>query len=282
MDKKRNIITEKHGRILVWNDEFSNGTLDNTKWTTERLMYNSSLIYDNSEKNLRVEDGMLHLQVNKLDGKISTCNSVTTKYSMLFRYGYVEMRAKLPFVRGAWSSFWMKGDTPFLRKCDGRNNWFSEIDIFEVFSKYDEVCANIHRWGNKNGEVWREMLPDIVEGRPRNFKFKNAENLANEFHTYGMLWDEHSIRFYVDDELYLEAPIDERSTLNNETCNDMMGFHDPHYLIINNEVFTENLRWYPEGATLTPDELTPIDYYVDYVRLYQAEDEEIYLGNKFV
>lgn len=273
-------MTEKFGKKLVWHDEFTGDVLDSSKWTTERLMYNSALLYDNSERNLRIEDNMLHLQVNRVDDKFSTCNSVTTKHTMLFKYGYVEIRAKLPFRHGAWASFWMKSDTPFLRSQANRNNWFSEIDIFELFSKNDEVCANIHRWGNKNGEVWREMLPDVVEGRPRNFKFKNPENLINEFHVYGMLWDEHSIKFYVDDEMYLDVPIDERSTLNNNTCNDMMGFHDPHYLIINNEVFTENLRWYPDGSALTNDEPMPIDYFVDYVRVYQDDkNDTIYIDD---
>ena len=97
-----------------------------------------------------------------------------------------------------------------------------------------------------------------------------------------MLWEEHSIKFSVDRDFYFEAPIDERSSLNNDTCNDMMGFHDPQYLIINNEVFTSNLEWYPEGSVLTSNDQMPIDYYVDYVRLYQrGESETLYLCDAF-
>lgn len=282
LKKNEEIIIEKMGRKLVWHDEFSGSKLDKTKWTTERLMYNPELIYDNSENNLRVENGMLHLQVNRIEDIISTCHSVTTKHTMLFRYGYVEMRARVPFRHGAWPSFWMKGDTPFLRKADGRNNWFPETDIFEVFSSKDKASPNIHRWGNNNGESWHEMLSGTENGQCRNFTFENPDNLNDEFHIYGMLWEEHSIKFSVDGDFYFEAPIDERSSLNNDTCNDMMGFHDPQYLIINNEVFTSNLEWYPEGSALTSNDQMPIDYYVDYVRLYQrGGSETLYLCDAF-
>lgn len=282
MNTKSNITAQKFGRSLVWCDEFSDASLDTTKWAFERLMYNPVLLYDNSEKNCRLEDGMLHLQVNKVADKFSTCNSVTTKHSMLFRYGYVEMRARLPFRHGAWPSFWMQSATPFLRKRDGRNNWFSEIDIFEVFSKSDELSVNIHRWGNIDGTPFHEMLPDIVNGKSKDFKFENSESLCDEFHTYGMLWEKDCIKFSVDDVVYFDVPIDNCSMFNNKICDDMMGFHDPHYLIINNEVFTDNLPWYPKGAELAPDEKMPIDYYIDYVRLYQSGDnEKIYLGDSF-
>ena len=278
MDNKYIITDEKYSRKLVWHDEFDLPVLDNTKWTNERLMSNPGLIYDNSQNNLRIENNMLHLQVNRVGNKFSTSESVTTKYRMLFKYGYVEMRAKLPFRHGAWPSFWMKGDTPFLRNQECRNNWFPETDIFEIFSSKNAVSPNIHRWGNKDGEGWHEMLPGVENNQKRTFRFENNENLNNEFHTYGMLWDEHSMRFSVDGNFYFEAPIDERSSLNNKTCNDMMGFHDPQYLIINNEVFTADLDWYPDGAALNEDDPMPIDYYVDYVRLYQdTKTESLFL-----
>ena len=62
-------MTEKFGKKLVWHDEFTGNVLDSSKWTTERLMYNSAILHDNSERNLRIEDNMLHLQVNRVDDK---------------------------------------------------------------------------------------------------------------------------------------------------------------------------------------------------------------------
>lgn len=272
------IQSEKMGRNLVWHDEFEKDSLDKTKWSFERLMFNPGLVYDNSEKNITAENGMLHLKVTKSGDKISTCNSVTTKNNMLFRYGYVEMRAKLPFCKGAWPSFWLKGDTKYITVKENRNNWFSEIDIVEVFSKLDTVSPNLHRWGKIDGEECHEMLPPEVKGQPKRYTFKSHEIAANEFHTYGMLWEKDKISFFVDDNMYFSADIDENCLLLNDKRNDTLGFHDPHYLIINNEVFTTDLSWYPEGSPITANDDIDINYYVDYVRLYQiGDDEKIYL-----
>ena len=38
----------------------------------------------------------------------TTCLSVTTCDKMHFQYGYLEMRAMVPYGQGAWPSFWMK------------------------------------------------------------------------------------------------------------------------------------------------------------------------------
>ena len=272
------INSEKMGRSLVWNDEFDKGSLDNKKWTFEPLMFNPGLDYDNSEKNIRIENGMLRMTVTKKGGKISTCNSVTTKNTMLFRYGYVEMRAKVPFCRGAWPSFWMKGDTKFSKNRENGNNWFSEIDIFENFSKSDTVSPNIHRWGKINGEECHEMLPPEVKGQPKNYKFESPELAAGGFHTYGMLWEEDKVSFYVDDNMYFSADIDDNCILLNDLRNDTLGFHEPHYLIINNEVFTKDLSWYPENSDISANDDFNINYYVDYIRLYQSSPaEKLYL-----
>ena len=274
MRKESKIVKEKMNRRLVWNDEFDKGLLDSSKWSTEALMFNPGLVYDNSEKNLRVENGMLHLLVSKEEGRHSTCNSVTTKHKMLFRYGYVEMRAKLPFCRGAWPSFWLKCDTNYQRTEAGRNNWFSEIDIVEVFSKKDTVSPNLHRWGKINGEECHEMLPDIVNGQKREYKFESPQIASNEFHTYGMLWEKDKISFFIDDKMYFSVEINKNCVLLNDKRPDTFGFHDPHYLIINNELFTKDLSWYPEGSALTAGDDVNIEYFVDYIRLYQADENE--------
>ena len=274
----KNTVNEKMNRRLVWQDEFEKGCLDGTKWSTERLMFNPGLVYDNSETNLRVENGMLHMQVTRAGDKLSTCHSVTTKHHMLFRYGYVEMRAKLPYCRGAWPSFWLKGDTKYIRTKENRNNWFSEIDIVEVFSSPDTVRPNLHRWGKMNGEEYHEMLGSTVAGQEKRYCFATHEKAANGFHTYGMLWEADKISFFVDDTLYFSAAIDENCALLNEKRNDTLGFHDPHYLILNNEVFTKDLSWYPEGSAIDAKDDADIHYFVDYIRLYQdGEEEKLYL-----
>ncbi len=275
-----NIPLEKENRKLVWHDEFDGEKIDKRKWSNERLMDNSATVYDNSEKHMRIEDGMLHLQVHRSGDTYSLPEAVTTKYTMLFRYGYVEMRARIPYSIGAWPSFWLKSDTPYLKKEEGRNNYFVETDIFEVFSSKCTAVSNLHKWGRIDGKPVHEMYWQEGKQVEKSYTFKNFENLNNEFHIYGLLWDEHSIKFSVDGEWYFEAAIDENSSWKSESYPDVKGFHDPQYLILNNEIFTESrCTWMPEGTSLTKDSKMPIDYYVDYIRLYQkGENEKLYQG----
>lgn len=267
---------EKMNRQLVWHDEFESEKLDKTKWTFERLMDTPGNIYCNSEPNARLENSMLHLLVHKFGETYSLPESVTTKHTMLFRYGYVEMRAKIPFRHGAWPSFWLKGDTPYLRKAENRNNWFPEIDVFENFSNTSTIVANLHKWGRIDGNLVHEQAPLGEEYPNRVYRFTDADTVNDEFHIYGMLWTEKSVSFFVDGEAFSTIDISETSKLISDNYPDVLGFHDPMYLIINNEVFTEASSWKPAGSALTAEDKMPIDYYIDWVRLYQNENEKYF------
>ncbi len=263
-------LQKKIGRELVWSDEFDENELDLQKWGHCRLMHNPDTMYENTEKHIKIEDSKLHLQVHRCGEKFSNCEAVTTKNTMLFKYGYVEMRAKLPYRHGAWPSFWMKGDTAHLR-----TDWFPETDIFEVFSSNGSLGANLHKWG----PLGHEMIQGDENNPKRGYTFENTETLNDEYHIYGLEWTPEAMKFYVDDNCYYTAVIGEKTSFVSENYPDVKGFHDPQYLIINNEIFTEGLNWYPEGASINDSDELPFDYYIDWVRLYQnTETEKIYLG----
>lgn len=55
----------------------------------------------------------------------------------------------------------------------------------------------------------------------------------------------------------------------------MGGFHDPEGIILNNEIFTPGHGWCPKDRELTlVDEPFPIEYDIDWVRLWQKPDSE--------
>ena len=266
---KRGIPFEKFGRQLVWFDEFDGDKLDMTKWYFTRTMYGADCEYDNGEKYVRVEDNKLHMQVHKSDlpdKSYALCQGLTTMKTMNFKYGYVEMRGKLPFRHGAWPSFWMKTNTPFAKA-----DYMAEIDIFEVFSSPNAVVSNLHKWASEGRHV---MLPGGEGSLTRAYEFENYENLNDEYHTYGFEWDEHFMTFYVDDVKYTAFPIDESGEFGEQTIKGMAGFHDFAYIIFNNEIFTMGRSWKPEGKILTDEDEMPIDYYIDYVRFYQNSEKE--------
>ena len=257
-------------RKLVWYDDFSKGELDTKKWCFIHGMHSPDLEYDNTERNVRVENGNLLLQVHKSeleDKSYCVAESLSTRATMAFKYGYLEMHAKIPFRHGAWPSFWLCSKQE-LKKAP----YAAEIDIFEVFSSDRNVVVNLHKWNGKD----HAMLPGGEGAACRAYAFKNLENLNNEFHTYGFEWNKDYVAFNVDGEEFAKFPIDESGEFT-EGMPGMECFHDFQYILINNEVFSTGRSWIPEGAALTDEDEMPINYVIDYVKLYQDSEngEEI-------
>ena len=103
-----------------------------------------------TEEVAKVEDSMLKLRAIKYSNpenpkvKYAVPYSVTTKRNMSFKYGKVEMRARVPYKRGAWPSLWMLSDGAI--GADDISWYTTEIDIFEVFGSHNALSANIHKW----------------------------------------------------------------------------------------------------------------------------------------
>ena len=138
------LAAPQDGRKLVWSDEFDGTVLDETKWKFHATMNSHDCVYTNDSRTARVEGGYLHLLVVPSGDPAKPQmlpRGVSTRDRMAFKYGYLEMRAKVPFRHGAWPSFWMTVQ-PSLQKAA----WFSEVDIFEVFSSTNAVVANLHKW----------------------------------------------------------------------------------------------------------------------------------------
>ena len=135
-------LQQKGDRVLVWSDEFKSYELDPDKWGTINLSDTvAGLTLDNSEKSISVSKGSLSLAVNRSDSGYIAPYRVTTQHTMQFKYGYVEMRAKIPMERGLAASFWAKGDTAYQTA-----SGMVEVDIFETFASNDTIHPNLHIW----------------------------------------------------------------------------------------------------------------------------------------
>ena len=260
------------GRRLVWCDEFDGSSLDAAKWKFHPTMNSDDCVYTNDSRTARVEGGELHLLVVP-SGDPSRPQmlprGVSTRDRMAFKYGYLEMRARVPFRHGAWPSFWMTAQ-PGLQKAA----WMSEVDIFEIFSSTNAVVANLHKWAGAGRHF---MLPGGEGSLKRAYFFNDCAKLNDEFHVYGFEWTPKEMSFYVDGEKYATFPIDEAHDYCPQEGLGMAGHHDFHNIHINNEIFTPGHGWCPPEFRITAEDKLPIDYYVDWVRLYQKDGEEIRL-----
>ena len=252
---------------LVWNDEFdyTDDLYDRRKWLQRAQMTHSDVLNGKTERNVRSEDGTLIMRSWKEDkatvGKdYSTNMSMTTRDSCNFAYGYLEMRAKVPFGKGYWPSFWMVQREEFMK-----GGYMTEIDIFEIFGTKDTVVPNIHKWyRDGSGKHTQRGSGGQV------YKFTELANLNDEYHTYGFYWDEKKMVFSVDGKDY--ATFDITAEGDYDKAMPVDGFHEPAYIILNNFLFTPEGSWCPTGAMVDDNTKYPSVYTVDYIRLWQGEN----------
>lgn len=109
-----------------------------------------------------IENGRLRLTGDRYydesDGSIgyATSGEVNTKGIMMFRNGYFEFRARLPYTRGGFPAIWTMSNedekrVPNFYYDDGygeyqKRFWTIEFDLFESFADSDHMTTTIHKW----------------------------------------------------------------------------------------------------------------------------------------
>lgn len=109
------------------------------------------------------------------------------------RYGYFEIRARLPAGPGVWPAFWLDSRPP-----PGSPDPSVEIDVIEHYGKFPAAY-------NSTVTVWNQ--PAV--GKPRSMmKILTVPSgmLSSGFHTYGVKVDQAWIVFYFDRIEYWRLP----------------------------------------------------------------------------
>ncbi|MDG5786355.1 glycoside hydrolase family 16 protein [Evansella sp. AB-P1] len=225
---------KKEGWELIWQDEFEFKELNKDKWNVENWAAekNNELQFY-TPNNVVVEDGILNLLSKResYNGREYTSGAIHSKDKFSFRYGKVEMRAKLPSGQGIFPAFWMMPNVD--------ETWLPEIDIMEMLGhKPDEIWMVLH-WLNDQGE-----LTTIS-------KMHKGNDYSKDFHTYSVEWSPTKISWFIDD-------VEKFST-------DAFIPHVDMYLYLNTAV-GGNWPGSPDETTIFPQ-----IYEVDYVRVYQEE-----------
>jgi beta-glucanase (GH16 family) len=231
--------------VMIWNDEFDNSTLDNTKWINDvggnGWGNNEAQYYTAGNANLTIANGEAKFTAKdeQLGTNEYTSAKIISKNLFDIQYGKIEGRMKIPMGKGLWPAFWMLGsniDAVSWPQC-------GEIDIMEHINNETKVHGTAH-WNNVN----HQYLGGIINNDP------------TVFHTYSITWDSLAIKWYMDGQLYYLLNIQ-----NN--VNGTEEFHEKFYLILNLAV-GGNWPGYPDGTTVFP-----ADFVVDYVRVYKDQAE---------
>ena len=140
---------------------------------------------------------------------------------------------------------------------DGRDG--TEIDVFESFyyKDYaigrDYISSNLHFDGYNDGHQYHHVATPLIQGDP-----------YKEYNTYGVEWNPDEYIFYING---VEA---DRISTGGVSDN-------PEYLLLSVEFAGENGvanadRHGVDKITKTPQKNWPVEFKVDYVRVYQYKD----------
>lgn len=245
---------------LVWSDEFDGPEIDLDKWSFEigdgcdhpnglcGWGNNELQYYTDRPENAFINDqGHLVIKAIKeepqYEGYDYTSARMLTYNKGDWKFGRMDIRARLPIGRGMWPAIWMlPSDTVY-------GTWprSGEIDIMEaVGHETDKVLGTIH-FGMDRHRYNEQRL------------HKTPGVFYEEFHTYTLLWNEDCILFQVDGE-DLGVPNTRSTTLPTTWP------FDQYFHMILNVAVGGNLPGNPDANTQFPQVME-----VDYVRVYQPK-----------
>jgi len=276
-DIKTDFVTEKlDGYKYVWGDEFEGSDLDFTKWSFRKSMNGTTKMEVSYDKNvIDVSDGRLKLRAIRFYNPDNPSTEyrvpygVSSKENMNFTYGYMEVRCRLPFKTGAWPSFWALSTDTLKGKMS--DVFRAEVDVIEVFGN-TIVKPHVHKHYDsiKKDTFWGQFKSQST------WEFDPSDKLIYEYHTYGCEWTETEIKMYVDGKHYQTFDI----TTSYDDNPDMSGYHDPIYLLFNNHLITDD-GWQPGTPVEKNTKELPMEYFIDYVRVYQKPGVgELYTSDK--
>ncbi len=272
--------TAPAGYSLVWGDEFDTAAIDTSKWENvgagDGVNYTDSIVnYNNSNDVISVKNGMLQMSVqhtNEGNYKYNAPSGLTTSATMNFKYGYLEVRARIPYQLGLSSSFWFKTNGK-LASDEEKSKTLAEIDMIETFASTDTVTPNIHKWypGGLHSQ-YNSGTGNTIQ----SYKF-TSESLYDEFHIYGFEWTESTITMYIDRVEYAVYDITEDYE-KGDIVGDMEAFRNPAHIILGITPYLSELNHYDYSpdkngacyATENTDFST--SYSIDWVHLYQKDE----------
>ena len=199
-----------------------------------------------------------------------TSGRISTQDKFSFKYGKIEARIKLPKTeKGLWPAFWMLGKGfPKIEwpKC-------GEIDIMEMGHTNglkkgapDRYFGGACHWG----EIWNKV-PSYGKATISPY------SLQDDFHLYTLIWDENSIKMYLDlDKNQAAEPYCSFAITGKDENGSPAHYFNKQYFIIFNLAVGGYFTGITENKDITALNNGDAHMYIDYIRVYQkgSKNEE--------
>jgi beta-glucanase (GH16 family) len=219
-----------------------------TAWNGEQQIYVDPRYGGRSTTPLRlnpfsVRDGILSIVASRTPPALKpvlfnneyTSGILTTQSKFSQKYGYFEIRSKIPIGIGVWPAFWMLAD-------DG--GWPPEIDVMEGRGQRPgDLVMTTH---------WRIPATGRVESC--GFDFQRAD-AATAFHDYGVLWQRDRIIYFIDREPVSEIKVP-------------VGFEDPMYMIVN---LAMGAKDFPGVGFIDGESPNTVAFEIDRISVFQID-----------
>jgi beta-glucanase (GH16 family) len=237
------------GYSLIWSDEFSGSALDMSNWNQEvgngsgGWGNNELEFYTASPRNIFISNGNLIIEARKetVDRFNYTSGRMTTQEKKYFKFGRIDIRAKLPVGKGIWPALWMLGTNITSV------GWpaCGETDIMELIGTNPSLVYGTLHWSISGSHASKGANFPLLTG-----------DYSKQFHVFSIIWKQDDITFYVDDQKYLEV-----SAI--DTGASYYPFNANQFFIFNLAV-GGNWPGSPDNSTDFPERM-----FVDYVRVFQ-------------
>lgn len=280
---------------LTWNDEFEGNTIDLNKWGDYVTMddapaetslggkgYMVSPVRDTYPGTLPKDyvyqsDGKMVMAYEVL-GNDTIVSQIGTYNTMMYRYGIMEIRGKMP-EEPATVSYWTNGGN--LK--DYHKDRFGadavtrvaqmEVDLIETFGSTLNFRSNVHLWwGVKSESGKNTSMHSSMDGNAKytgsslnnkaySYTEKYGDKLSDDYHIYTFYWDSTQIKFAFDGKVYCDYQFTENKSASNH-C--LMSF-----FLSGGRVASPTY-----GATYDRDiHPTYFEHKMDYIRFYQMEEQ---------
>ncbi len=238
------------GYTLTWSDEFAGAALDAGTWNQEigngvagwgnhELEY-----YTNSLKNSFLSGGNLIIEARKelMVGYNYSSARLTTQNKKSFKFGRIDIRAKLPVAKGMWPALWMLGANI------SSIGWpaCGEMDIMELVGSAPGLVKATMHWKNGDGSHGSKGADYVL----------SSGNFSQQFHVFSMVWSQDTIKCYCDDQLF-------NTVTSADTGQANYPFNADQFFIFN---LATGGDWPGPPDANTP---FPQRMFVDYVRVFQ-------------